>query len=277
MNHLLRNAGGRRLMVMVNDFGELNIDADLLESADEDTLTLSNGCICCTMGTELLYALSDALDRRPRPDCLLIEASGVADPQKIAAAAHAEPEMRYCGVVAMADAANIAALLRDPMIGGQVAEQLRGADLILVTKTDLAPLDKALAAIREYSAAPALDAPRAEVPVDLVLDAASAAPAASGGAHHHDAVYRSWSSEGGRVERDGLLALLNAPPPGLFRFKGRIALQDGGAIEAHLVGKTFEISSIDETTTRVAAVGLASAFDSEHFARLWSEITEKAP
>ncbi|MEX2518274.1 MAG: GTP-binding protein, partial [Paracoccaceae bacterium] len=108
VNHLLRNAGGRRIMVMVNDFGALDIDADLLESATEDTITLANGCVCCTMGTELLYALSDALDRRPRPDWLVIEASGVADPRKIAAAAHAEREMTYQGVVVMAYAASLA-------------------------------------------------------------------------------------------------------------------------------------------------------------------------
>ena len=120
VNHLLRNPGGRRIMVMVNDFGALDIDADLLESADDDTVTLSNGCICCTMGTELMYALADACDRRPRPDALVIEASGVAQPEKIATAAHAEPEMRYGGIVTLADAANLAGLLEDREIGEQV-------------------------------------------------------------------------------------------------------------------------------------------------------------
>ena len=170
INHLLRNADGRRIMVMVNDFGALNIDADLLESADEDTITLSNGCICCTMGTELLYALGDALDRRPRPDCLVIEASGVAEPDKIAAAAHAEPDMRYCGVVAMADAANIGERLKDRLIGAQVATQLRVADLILATKTDLAPLGPAASAIAQVASAPIVAAPHGAAPVDLLLE-----------------------------------------------------------------------------------------------------------
>ena len=66
------------------------------------------------MGTELLYALGDAIDRRPRPDHLVIEASGVAQPEKIAAAAHAEPEMQYAGIVTVADAANIRTLTSDP-------------------------------------------------------------------------------------------------------------------------------------------------------------------
>ena len=147
-------------MVMVNDFGELNIDAELLESADEDTLTLSNGCICCTMGTELLYALGDAIDRRPRPDHLVIEASGVAQPEKIAAAAHAEPEMQYAGIVTVADAANIGALTSDAKIGAQIAGQLAVADLVAVTKTDIG--EDVTGLLRELTEAPVVEAPRSE-------------------------------------------------------------------------------------------------------------------
>ncbi|MEL7462791.1 MAG: GTP-binding protein [Pseudomonadota bacterium] len=282
VNHLLRNADGRRIMVMVNDFGELNIDADLLESETDDTITLSNGCICCTMGTELLYALGDAIDRRPRPDCLVIEASGVAQPEKIAAAAHAEPELRYCGIVSMADAANIAARIGDRMIGAQIADQLRVADLILVTKTDLAPLADATAAIRNISEAPVIEAPRGEAPVDLILDRPEAdAPPAHDHDHHHDhdhahdhgEMYRSWSTRGGTVDLGQLKALLKDPPPGLFRFKGRFRREDGGAVEAHLVGSTFETAPIaDIEETRAVAIGFAPAFDPDDFARRWREV-----
>lgn len=277
INHLLRNAGGRRIMVMVNDFGELNIDADLLESADEDTLTLSNGCICCTMGTELLYALGDALDRRPRPDCLVIEASGVAEPAKIAAAAHAEPDMRYCGIVAMADAANISERLEDRLIGAQVAAQLRAADLVLVTKTDLAPLAPAAAAIARLTAAPVLAAPRGAVPVDLLLERPdAAAPETRRAAEHHadhGHAYSSWSTTGGAVERDALKALFAAPPPGLYRFKGRLRLTDGGGVEAQLVGRTWELIPAETDETRAVAIGLAAAFDADAFEERWRRIT----
>lgn len=272
VNHMLRNAGGRRIMVMVNDFGALNIDADLLESADEDTLTLSNGCICCTMGAELLYALSDALDRRPRPDCLVIEASGVAEPSKIAAAAEAEPEMRYCGVITMADAANIADLLKDRMIGAQVAAQLGSADLILVTKTDLAPLAPAAAAIAAHSGAPVLVAPRGAAPVDLLLDRAPAAAPPPAETHDHGAAYASWSTEGGEVDPDALRALLADPPPGLYRFKGRLRLIGGGGLDAHLVGRCWEITAAEVQETRAVAIGLSPAFNSEGFAAAWKTV-----
>lgn len=272
VNHLLRHAGGRRIMVLVNDFGALNIDADLLESAEDDTLTLSNGCICCTMGTELIYALSDALDRRPRPDCLVIEASGVAQPEKIAAAAHAEPEMRYCGVVTVVDAANIAALLADPLIGAQAAGQVKAADLALVTKTDLGSFDAAAAAVAALTAAPVVAAPHGAAPVDLLLERPETEAPAPATHEHHGETYRSWSATGGVADRARLRALLDAPPPGLYRFKGRVRLTEGGAAEAHLVGRTVSLKLVAETETRVAAIGVAPAFDPEAFARRWAEV-----
>ena len=80
LSHLVRNSAFADTAVIVNEFGEVGLDHALLEAPDESIIDLSCGCICCTMGTELLYALSDALDRRPRPDYLVIEASGVACP-----------------------------------------------------------------------------------------------------------------------------------------------------------------------------------------------------
>ena len=77
VNHLLRNAGGRRIAVMVNDFGELTIDADLIEGAEGSVLALAGGCVCCSFGSDLLGALQDVLQRQPQPDLILIETSGV--------------------------------------------------------------------------------------------------------------------------------------------------------------------------------------------------------
>lgn len=259
-------------MVLVNDFGELNIDADLLESAEEDTLTLSNGCICCTMGAELMYALGDALDRRPHVDCLVIEASGVAQPAKIARAAEAEPEMRYCGIVTVADAANIAERLTDRMIGAQIADQVRDADLILLTKTDLADDVAARAAMAPLARAPIIAAPLGRAPVDLLLERGEADPPPPSEDVDHGAVYRSWSFHGGNADETALRTLLADPPAGLYRFKGRISLRSGGAIEAHLVGRTTEFSRLDRAETRVAAIGVAPDFDPAEMERRWAAV-----
>ena len=93
VNHLLRHPGGRKIMVLVNDFGELPIDEELIATREENILTLANGCACCSMGGDLFAAFSAALDFTPPPDHLLIEASGVAEPKRIANFARAEPDL----------------------------------------------------------------------------------------------------------------------------------------------------------------------------------------
>ena len=85
VNHLLRNNDGRRFAVLVNEFGELAIDADLIESDEGDLLSLSGGCICCSYGSDLMDALIKLSDRAADLDGLLIEASGVALPGGIGA------------------------------------------------------------------------------------------------------------------------------------------------------------------------------------------------
>lgn len=270
VNHLLRNPGGRRLMVMVNDFGELNIDAELLESADEDTMTLSNGCICCTMGTELLYALGDAIDRRPRPDHLVIEASGVAQPEKIAAAAHAEPEMQYAGVVTVADAANIGALTSDAMIGAQIAGQLEVADLVAVTKADLGGDVTKL--VRGLTKAPIVMAPMGKIDPILVLGPTSPQRPGAGHSHDHGADYAQWSAKGGIVDREALKAFLKAPPKGLYRFKGVFRFSDGTSGEAHVVGSTHAIRKAEAEETAAVAIGLAADFDPDAMASAWKTL-----
>ena len=75
INQILRDPQGKRYLVMVNDFGAINVDAALLVSADEDTIQLSNGCVCCTMGADLFLAIGDVLDGDMRPDHIVIEAA----------------------------------------------------------------------------------------------------------------------------------------------------------------------------------------------------------
>ncbi|MEZ5716691.1 MAG: GTP-binding protein [Paracoccaceae bacterium] len=194
INRLLSEPHGQRVMVMVNDFGSVNIDAGLLKSASGDTLELTNGCVCCTMGNDLFLALGDALDRRPRPDHLVIEASGIADPKKIANAARAEPEMDYGGIALVVDAMNFAALAADAQIGAQIRGQVEVADLLLVAKCGgevPAGLAMQLAAL---SRAPvvALDAVADVAP--LILGGSCPIPAGGRGRGHGD--YVTWSYEG---------------------------------------------------------------------------------
>src|SRR5580693_3293971 len=83
VNHLLANAGGMRIAAVVNDFGAINIDAELIAGASDGVVSLANGCICCSLEGDLLRTLASILRRTPRPDAILIETSGVADPADI--------------------------------------------------------------------------------------------------------------------------------------------------------------------------------------------------
>ena len=90
LNNLLTVAD-ERVAILVNDFGELDIDARLLDRGDGNTVTLPNGCICCSLVAGLSAALDDLAELEPAPQRLVIEASGVADPAGIAAYCHRRP------------------------------------------------------------------------------------------------------------------------------------------------------------------------------------------
>ena len=155
VRHLLANAGGRRLAVLVNEFGELGIDRELLLGCgdalcrEEDIVELANGCICCTVAEDFLPALERLLDRPRPPEHILIETSGLALPKPLVQA-FAWPEIRarttVDGVLAVIDAPAAAggqfappgpAAAHDDPVEEVFADQLAAADLAVLNKADL--------------------------------------------------------------------------------------------------------------------------------------------
>jgi G3E family GTPase len=174
VNHLLRHADGRRIAVMVNDFGELTIDADLIEGAEGSVLALAGGCVCCSFGSDLIGALQDVLQRQPPPDLILIETSGVALPAAVARSARLLPGLRIDGIVLMLDAETVRQRSADPYVGDLVRQQLLDADLLILNKTELcsptelAELDTWLPTMTTPGT-PVVPANQARVPPELVL------------------------------------------------------------------------------------------------------------
>jgi G3E family GTPase len=137
VNHLLAHAEGRRIAAVVNDFGAIDIDAALIAGASDGVVSLHNGCICCSLEGDLLRTLAALLRRDPRPDRIVIETSGVADPADIVRNLmdpviwrEAPLETVLCAVDASAPAAG----LSDPLL----RSQLRTADIVALSKPDLA-------------------------------------------------------------------------------------------------------------------------------------------
>jgi len=137
LNNLLRQAGGVRYAVLVNDFGDLAIDGDLIVEHGGDTITLANGCICCSLGDDLLITVMRLMQGADKPEHLLVEASGVADPRPIAEVAILHPELTPDATIVLADAAEIRERAADPRLSDTVERQFKAADVVLLNKCDL--------------------------------------------------------------------------------------------------------------------------------------------
>ncbi len=268
INKLLTDPRGQRLMVLVNDFGAVNIDAALLESADEDTLTLTNGCVCCTMGADLFMAIADVLARNPRPDHLIIEASGVGDPAKIATAAKAEKDMRYGGIVTVVDATNFARLSDDPMIGDQIKAQTACADLLLISKTGSIP-PALRAQLSTLTGADQLLAGDVQTVADLLITPWGWPGTQLFSKPHPD--YVNWSGTGSDdFSRAALREKISMRPPGLFRLKGFVRGDDGRGFLVQAVGSTVAISRIDQPdSTSLVGIGLKDRVNTEECGTWW--------
>ena len=267
INRLLSGDHGLRLLVIVNDFGAINIDATLLASASDDTIALTNGCVCCTMGADLFMALGDALDRTPRPDHLVIEASGIADPAAIANAAIAEPEMSYAGIITLVDALNAPALLDDPLIAPQVGQQITAADMVLLSKTDTIDTDLSTRITGLGAQAPTLIPDSDLAPL---LFGVTPLPRSRQAAPHP--AYASWQHDSEtRVSRAALGEALANRPDGLYRLKGFI-LTDDGPYETHVVGRYVEARRAPSGRTTLVALGPSDRISPDDIETWWSRI-----
>ncbi len=286
VNHLLRHPGGRRLVVLVNDFGELAIDAELIQVEEAGMLTLANGCVCCSLGGDLYNALVQVLGMEPRPDHLVIEASGVAKPARIANIARAEPDLALDAVVTLVDAENFPRQLADARLADSVTDQVAAADLVLVNKADLVPPDdlaRLKARLRAIaSARPVLTCVSAAVPVDTVLGGGGSVragdPAPAPGQteeHDHEDGYRRWSHESTTpFDRDKLKQALAAFPDAVLRVKGVVFVSERAApLAVHRVGRRITLSELPpdaspDRTSRLVAIGHRPGLDPTELTRL---------
>ena len=137
VNHLLRHADGRRLAILVNEFGDLPIDEDLIEAEGDEMISIAGGCICCSFGNDLMAALRDMTVLEPRPDAVIIESSGVAIPGAIVATLSLLEGVRSDGTIVVVDAETVRKAARDEYIGDTILRQLADAEGVVINKLDL--------------------------------------------------------------------------------------------------------------------------------------------
>ncbi len=306
LNALLRDAGDRRLAVLVNDFGAINIDAELVQSRDGEMVSLKNGCICCGVAGDFIGELALLRDRADPPEHVVVEASGVADPGAIVVLGGL-PGYRKDAAVVVADAETVRERAADDAIGHQILGQLRAADLLVLNKTDLVEpsrLAETHAWLREIAgpSTAIVETSFGAVPVDVVLGVrpgaarASSAPdlvgdhADPGSAdhathHHHDhPAFETWSWSGAAaISGAGLVEELKALPDGILRAKGLLHLREDAVNRyvLQVVGRRFSIQADrpwgDEApASQLVVIGLPGSVDEPRLAATLGRLTAPA-
>ncbi|WP_414545017.1 CobW family GTP-binding protein [Nostoc sp. CCY0012] len=173
LNHILSNQQGLKTAVLVNEFGEIGIDNELIVSTDENMVELNNGCICCTINNDLVDAVYKVLERQENLDYLVVETTGLADPLPVALTflgTELRDLTRLDSIITVVDAANYSL----DLFNSQAAySQIAYGDVIILNKTDLvepSALDELESKINEIKeGARIIRTKRSQVPLPLIL------------------------------------------------------------------------------------------------------------
>ncbi|MDJ0756003.1 MAG: GTP-binding protein [Ardenticatenaceae bacterium] len=274
LNHLLHGDHGRRIAVLVNDFGAVNIDAQLIVGVEgEDTVNLANGCICCTIRDDLYRAALQICQRPDPPEYILVETSGVSDPLAVAQTFTHTALSRHVyveAILTMVDAEQYEAIPRENQV--LALDQIGMADIVVLNKVDLVTLPERVAVeerIRFISPkARILATKHGQVPLGLVLGTGlqetardygrsshdvhvHAAPNGNDHTHDHDhehdhehddhtLLFHTWHYEEKRpFHFKSLQKMVNNLPLSIYRAKGFIHLNEAPDRKCtlHVVGK----------------------------------------
>lgn len=248
INRILTGDHGRRLAVIVNDFGDVAVDEDLLAPAAGGVRALANGCVCCSAVDGLASALDDIASLDPPPEHLIIEVSGVGDPWAVAQWGRT-PRFELDGIVVVVDPLAIRRWADDAYVGDTVRGQLAAADIVLVSHADDAsdacePVARWLATVTK---APALIG--TDVSLSLLLGRGGAGSEPPG--PHDDHVATSFLPV--PMTRSALDDWLVAAPAPVVRAKGFVECDDG-LLVGQRFGHRVEVTSAKNPATPVMTV-----------------------
>jgi G3E family GTPase len=278
LNHILSNQQGLKTAVLVNEFGEIGIDNELIVTTGEDMVELSNGCICCTINNDLVEAVYKVLDREDKVDYLVVETTGLADPLPVALTflgTELRDLTRLDSIITVVDAANYSL---DLFNSEAAHSQIAYGDVIVLNKTDLVDegdLDSLEIKIRDVKeGARILRTTRSQVPLPLILsvglfDSQKYFTPADEHEHHdhdhdhsecgHDHHDHEHHHHSDHLENDGFTSLSfqsdqplsirkfqyfldNQLPPTVFRGKGIMWFDESPKRHIfHLCGKRFTL------------------------------------
>ncbi len=297
LNHVLSRPGAR-VGVVVNDFGAVNVDAALISGQVDEPFSIAGGCLCCLLDDD---RLDQALEKLTQPslglDAVIVEASGVAEPEVLAGMIRfsGAERVRPGGLVEVVDAVEYFHTVDD---GDLLPNRFTAASVVVINKSDRLPDAERAATLARIERRirsvnrDALVLPTAHGRIDpqLLFDAASTEdpadqlPFAAARRHenrqcrsshhehpHHDAATAATAQSIGPVSAGRLIDLLEEPPPGAYRLKGRVAVSTGRGLRRYavnLVGRSVHIASIPPpprtavpADSELVAIGIGKAMD----------------
>ncbi|MFC9833882.1 CobW family GTP-binding protein [Rhodococcus sp. NPDC127530] len=293
LNRILNGDHGLRVAVLVNDFGSINVDAELIVGVESDVISLANGCICCTIRDDLIETTMATINRPERPEYILLEASGVADPSGIMVTFGADcfrDRIRLDSIMCVVDAEQLLAI---PELMELKIRQMAFADLNILNKVDLvdrAQIDHIRAWLdSRFHRYRLVEASHGDVPLDILLSVGRFDPVQadltlraldSGGctdphcrhdhhSHHPSTTFSTWGYESELpLSLEALREVVQKLPPDIYRVKGVIYTSDAPERRAVLqvVGKRVDIALQDQwgertPRTRIVVIGAAGRID----------------
>lgn len=268
LRHVVSEAT-KKIAILMNEFGEIAIDSKILEGKDVRIVELDGGCVCCSLLGEFEAAVKEVLDR-VRPEILLVETTGVAEPDALIFDVEEKLDrVRLDGVVAVVDADGLTAY---PQLGRTTRRQIEEADLILLNKVDLvspealAKVKEALSAINP--AAPILPTRRGKVDPDLLFGMTRDRKVLPPG-HSHQPEFESLSyASAATLDRSCFEKFAAYLKESVYRAKGFVRLSDGTYLFNFVSGR-WELEPFEQEESALIFIGKRGKVDRE---RILSEL-----
>jgi G3E family GTPase len=291
LNRILTDTHGLQVAVLVNDFGSINIDADLVVGVEDDTISLANGCVCCQIRDDLIETVEELLERPEKVEYILLEASGVADPAGIVATFNSfkyRDLIRLDSVTCVIDAEQILDHQEFKDLTQLKLRQVGLADMVLLNKVDLAGAEQVEQVRRwidhHFNNIRIVETNYCDAPYEILIGVGRYDPAAlflpqddhdlapepgHDVDHDHGSDFATWSYESNRpMSLERLRQMLKALPGGIYRIKGVVFSAEAPDQRAVLqvVGRRSDVSLHDEwdglqPCTRIVAIGAPGAID----------------
>ncbi len=307
LNRILTGDHGLRVGVLVNDFGAINIDAELVDGVEENTINLTNGCVCCEIRDDLVESLEQLLTREEAVDYVLLEASGVSDPGSITTTflnPKYEKLLRLDSITCVVDAEGIFKHGDNEDLNFLKMRQIGYADMVILNKVDLVgPVH--IEVIKEWidhhlKRVRIIEAVKCDVPLDVLLavgrfdpektivDGENNEDAEHASHHKHESakgMFDTWSYESSKpFSLEALRKMVQRElPASIYRCKGIVQTADkpDKRFSMQIVGRRTEISELGEwgdrtPHTQIVAIGETGEIDAEELRKKFDACIEQS-